>query len=307
MSASGSSFARNRIAVTFQLGTASATSGSAEQQLTFAESGTDTVQLTGLRCAASVRNSGGASQGELDLRVYGLTESMMNQLSGQMNGLPYVVRRNNRVVVQAGTDATGLGVLYSGNVSNAWANYDAAPEVFFHVLALGAYQAAISPVQASSYKGSVDAAVVLADIAKLAGMRFENSGVSGIMLSNPNYPGTALDQIAACAHAAGVNFVVDGNTLAIWPKGGSRQGAVPEVSPASGLIGYPIITPSGIELRTRYNPALVFGSTVKVQSSRAAACGTWLIVQLNHTLESETPDGAWFSHVTCYPFGNTGR
>jgi len=47
----------------------------------FAESGTNTVKLTGLRASAVVTKVGGVSMNSLNLRIWGMTLSKMNDLS----------------------------------------------------------------------------------------------------------------------------------------------------------------------------------------------------------------------------------
>ena len=309
MSASSSgSFAKRRLDVTFQLGGYNDAQGKPIPNPTFVESnGANTVTLSGLRCSASIVHAGGVSQGACDLRVYGMTESLMNQLSGSFKGVPLVLRFNNLVTIAAGTDASGLSIAYQGTVSSAWADYDAAPDVAFHVLGLAAMEAALKSVPPSSYKGGADVAVIMSNLAGLMSLQFENNGVSGIILSNPYFPGTAYQQMEACRDAAGIEAHVIDGTLAIWPRGGSRGSSVPLISPGTGMKGYPRMTSTGIEFETLYNPAISFGAKVQVQSSRQTACGIWTVQELNHTLESETPDGAWFSRAVCLPAALTGK
>ena len=71
-----------------------------------------------------------------------------------------------------------------------------------------------------------------------------------------------MDQIKACASAGNFNAYVDTikKVLAIWPMGGSRTAAPLEISPQSGLIGYPTFSNRQLDFRTYYNPGLLFGS-----------------------------------------------
>jgi hypothetical protein len=55
-------FSRKAIDVTFFRGSG-----------TFAESGTDTVKLSGLRVSANVTKAGGTYQGACEMRIWGLT------------------------------------------------------------------------------------------------------------------------------------------------------------------------------------------------------------------------------------------
>lgn len=300
------SFARRRIDVSFALATQATPDlkGALQAPKTFdGTSGANVVTVSGLRCSAAITNQGGISQGALDLRVYGMTESLMNTLS-QVSKMPLAGDFGNKVTVSAGVEGASLAVTFLGTISGAWADYSGAPDVPFHVTAFSALEAAVKSVPPSSYKGGADVAVIMADLARLMNMRFENNGVSGIILSNPYFPGTAYQQMESCRDAAGIEAHVINGTLAIWPRGGSRGGAVPLISPETGLVGYPIRTNLGVDFTTLYNPAIHFGAKVQLQSPRVPqASGTWQVKGLQHTLESETPSGAWFSRLSCAELG----
>jgi hypothetical protein len=55
-------------------------------------------------------------------------------------------------------------------------------------------------------------------------------------------------------------------------------------------------------LTTIFNPDVVIGGMIQVQSSLTPACGQWIATQISHSLESETPDGQWFTHILGVPF-----
>ena len=292
--ASSSSFVQRVLRVTFRLGQVNGT------QPTFQGSGgANQLTLSGLRCSAAITQTGGISQGALDLRIYGMTESQMNQLS-QVQGAPIRQPPGNSVTVEAGT-AAGLSQVYAGTINGAFIDYTGSPQVPLHVLGLAAYEAAVKAVPPSSYKGGADVAVIMGNLAKTMGFQYENNSINGIILSNSYFPGSAYQQAQACANAAGIEMTVDNGTLAIWPRDGSRGGSVPLISPGTGMKGYPVQTLTGIELETLFNPSVKFGSRVQVQSSRQTACGTWKVIQLSTILESETPDGAWFQRLTLVP------
>ena len=84
---------------------------------TFAESNTDAIKLSGLRCSAHITKAGGLSKGSLQLRVWGMTPSTMNDLSTL--GLTINIDRqvlNNQVIVEAGDDEAGMSVVYYGTL-----------------------------------------------------------------------------------------------------------------------------------------------------------------------------------------------
>ena len=264
----------------------------------FQESGTDTVTVPNLQCSAAITKAGADSQGELDLRVYGMTDSLMRQVS-QLAGTPEAVDRNDQVTVLAGDTTHGMAVAYIGTIRDAWVDYSDLPGVSLHIVGMAALADALRPVPPSSYRGGTDVVAIMADLAALMGKPFENNGVSGIVLNNPYLPGTAYEQFERCRQAARINGTIDDGVLAIWPLNGSRGGAVPLISPDTGMVGYPMRTQVGVTLQCLYNPAIVIGGNIQVQSSNTPAVGTWRVNRLAHVLESETPGGQWFSSVEC--------
>lgn len=263
----------------------------------FGESGTDTVTLSGLRCSAAIVKQGGDTQGELDLLIFGMTPSLMQQLS-QLAQTPDG-SRGDQVTVLAGDDAAGMAIAYRGAIRDAWVDYDDAPQIAFHVVGMAALPEALKPVPPSSYRGTADVVTIMSNIATLMGRQFENGGVSGITLNNPYFPGTAYEQFERCRAAARIEGTLDDGTLAIWPRGGSRGGAVPLISPATGMVGYPKRTQIGVNLTSLYNPSVVIGGDVQVNTSNVPCRGTWHILTVAHTLEAEVPGGQWFTSLTC--------
>lgn len=289
-----SGFVRRKMEVRFKLQPVNNAATGQTTQPTFAESGGSEVVITDRRMSATIRRAGGFSQGQMHLRIFGLSLSLMNQLS-TLGKLP-LAGRNNAVTVLAGDDVNGMAIVYIGTIANAWANFQGVPDVTFEIAALAGLYGALAPVPPASYGGSASVAVIMSSLAAQLNRTFKNDGVDAV-LSNPYLPGTLLDQVQACARAAGIEYDDDGQTLTIWPKGGNKNGLVPLLSPATGLVGYPAFTQSGISLTTLFNPSVTFGGLVKVESSLQPAVGTWRVYNLAHQLDADMPDGQWFTHI----------
>ncbi len=265
---------------------------------TFAGSGNDTVKISGLRASASVSKVGGLSMGELQLRMYGMTLSNMNDLSTL--GLTLKIGEgllvlNNQVVVEAGDDDVGMAIVHHGTINNAWADFNAMPEVAFNVTSLGGLYEASLAVPPTSYAGMVDVETIMSSIASLAGWNFHNNGVTDKM-ENPYYPGTPWEQVKQLADHANINAILDDGapqTLVIWPKGKSRGGDAPLISRDTGMIGSPTFAPNGLIVTTRFNPSINYGQQVKIRSDLTQASGLWEVRTLTHTLDAETPNGTW--------------
>lgn len=143
---------------------------------------------------------------------------------------------------------------------------------------------------------------IMSGLAASAGFNFENNGVSGIVLHDPYFPGTAYDQIRRCAEAAGIAWSVDDGVLVICPPDGNRGGVV-SITPANGMVGYPSTFRGGIALTCLYNGLIKMLGVVDVTTSNTPAQGKWMVNQISHALESETPDGAWFTSIQCVQLG----
>jgi len=274
----------------------------------FAESSTDTVKLSGLRASAYVTKVGGASMNSLDLRIWGMTLSKMNDLSTMgltiALGNPQVL--NNQVILEAGDDDAGMTVVHHGTIFNAWVDPQGMPDVAFHLSSHAGLQEAVKPVAPTGFRGLVDVSTIMSSIADLANWNFRNDGVT-TKLEDVYYPGTAWEQMQAVADHANINATrSDGTpkTLIIWPKGGSIGGAIPLINKDTGMIGYPTYTRQGIIVTTRFNPAIgTYGQKIKVETDLKSAnpSGIWSITSLTHTLDAEVPGGNWQTRFEAVP------
>jgi hypothetical protein len=278
------SFIERKIDVTFTL----------VQGAKFAESGTNSVTLKGLRVSATIHLSGEV-MAELQLRVYGLTMSMMNQLSTLGRGVPGSTP-NNTISVSAGDDQAGMTTVFDGTIYQGWADFQGMPETLFAVSAYSGLYQAVASAPPSSYQGSADVATIMGQLAKQMGMTLENNGVDA-KIANPYFPGSPRQQVEECARAADIYWTIDRNVLAIWPKSGYRKGDVPVLSPTTGMVGYPTFNSSGIVVSTLFKPGIKFGSLVEIKSSLTPACGKWSIYSMSHELESQTVGGNWFTRI----------
>lgn len=294
------SYAQRRLSVTFNLGTGSFGEGKPES---------NTVSLPNHRITATIIKSGIPSFDQAELSIYGMTPSLMNSLS--LLGKPLLYVRNNSVSISAGDDKNGLALIFAGTLMQSWTDFNGVPETFLHVSASVGQTDAMRAVPPTSYPAGADVATVMAGFARQmraangsVGLQFENSGVTGVTLSGSYFPGTIREQAERCARHADINFAIDGDTMAIWPKNGSRGGAIPLISKDTGLVGFPGYCSTGITFRTLFNPSIIFGGKVKIQCSLEPANGEWIINALSHDLSSETPGGPWFSTMMAYRVGN---
>jgi Baseplate hub gp41 len=283
-------FVQRALSFQFQLGTGS-----------FGDSGSaNSKTVSNVRASVRIEKNGAPAMNRASMRIWGLTASTMNQLSRV--GVRPDATRNNIVTVTAGDSGGNMSLAFAGVIQEAWPDFSNVPEASLNITAFTGLLAQMKPVAPSSYPGPTDVADIMKDLAGKMGYTLENNGVS-VILSSPYLPGTARMQALAAADAADI-FVVfddDNGVMSILPKQGARKGTAPTLDPTNGtLIGYPsYIGPGQIGLRCLYNPAVRFMGNVNVQKSIVGgANGTWRVNNLIHNLESQIPDGAWFSEIT---------
>lgn len=283
------SYVKRKIDVVFQLGTG-----------TFGESGFDTITISGKRVLAGITKVGGISMGESHFTIFGMLPEHMDKLS-TLGLIPQEVRRNV-VTIKASNDEGGMSTVFSGTIANAYFDAQPAPDTAFVVIAYAGLFQAVKPIDPTSIKGPVDVAQVMRSLADAMQLDFENNGVSA-KLPTSYFKGTAREQAYQCARDADINVAIDDGVLAIWPKPGARIKPAITVSPSRGMVGYPTFDVQGIQVKSLFNPGLIFGAKVQMESSLKRASGTWYIYTLYHDLESEMPNGQWFTRFLASPPG----
>jgi hypothetical protein len=288
---------RRKISVKFQL-----------QQGSFDDKKYDTVQLDGLRVQAIVTQGGSPSAGEASIRIFGAPLDVMNKLTilkNDLGGIPS--KRANMVTLLAGDEGGALAPIFTGISADTFADFTDTPYASLIVNAQTGIIDQMRPVPPTSYSGVVDAATVIKGIAAQMGKRFQNHGVTA-SLENPYFPGTLDQQLKAAVAHVPCNMTDDAglNAVIIWPIGkGRKDDAIVEVSREKGMIGYPAYMDSGIMLKTLYTPNINLGTIVKVTSDLAPVNGQWTVNSVEHNLESETPDGQWFTSFQANILGST--
>lgn len=293
----GTSFQYRRIDLTFKLATG----------VFDGSNGSDTVKMTGLRVQCEIDAPGGAQLMEARLRIFGMSQAIMNRLTvlaWQYLGVMGFMK--NTVTIEVGTQDSDMAVIFQGDITNAMADYQGAPEVAFLVQATSGFVDKMAPAPSSSFPGPAPVDFIMGTLAKRIGATLENNGVTAV-LTDMYLSGTNMAQIQTVAKAASIDYYYQPPVLAICPKGIPRTGTAPLVSPDTGLVGWPTLDIAGIQFSTLYNPSIIHGVRIRLETSVTPAAGDWYVYSLSHRLESETPDGAWFSHVMATEAANAVR
>lgn len=266
------------------------------------EAGKNTITLQGLRSQVVIENAGGAMMGTLRAQIFGVTASDMNTLTSLLWQTPVVGNFTSFNTIQVwAVDGAQETLVYNGIILNCWGVYTAMPEVYLLIEAQIGYNQLVQSALPTSVQTDTNVATVMEKIATQMGFQFENNGVNIAVPKGTYLSNTAMEQARKLAQMYRFWMYLDStnpNTLAIAPYGAARaMQLTPLVSPETGMIGYPLFNSTGVNLETKFNPGIVFGGPVSVQSSIPKANGTWTVVSMTHQLSSQMPGGPWKSTI----------
>jgi hypothetical protein len=263
----------------------------------FGNTENDIVTLEGFRATADINKAGGMMMGTLRAKIYGVSQDVMNTATTLQWKPGSLIPNTVEVFALEGVVET---LVFSGNIINAWGDYMGMPDVFLQIQAQSAFFSQLIPVQPRSIRGGADVATIMEQIADSMGLAFENNGVN-VRLSDVYLDNTDTEQARVLAKMAGIDLYIDDTILAITPRNAPRESSIPLISRNTGMVGYPTFDGVGVNFQALFNPAVLFGGLIRIETDVVRAAGEWVVTSVNHRLESEKPGGSWFSQIR----GNT--
>lgn len=259
----------------------------------------NTLVLSNLRAIVNVQTVPGVPT-TAAVKLFGMKKQDMFALSVIFfNGTKDL--KYNQLIIEQNSGA-GWTQIFNGMITDAQPRFRGMPNVFFDMRAIVGYNHQIAPVPPISFKGTVPVDTIVKQLAATMGYAYVNDGVTA-NLTNFYGPGTNMDQLNRVCQMSRTWYVIAGDTLGIYPAGKSRP-SVPllQLSPQSGLEGYPELEKFGIVVTSLYNPGMVAGGNIQITGSDIPnANGLWAPFVVDHTLESNNPGGRWHSTAQCTP------
>ena len=251
--------------------------------------------INGLPVSCEVSKTGGDEKPSCKISIGGMAYSEMEQLT-TLAFRPLQTRKN-LVAIFAGDTESGLSQVFTGEITQAAADFNNSPDVTFEIEAVTGYYPALMPAGPQTVAGEVAVADLVSQQAQAMGYEFRNEGVT-TKLKNTILNGTPMQKARAAARQAGANLLIDDNTLILLPPGKERKGTTVSLSDKSGLMGYPSFSNEGITLDAIYNPAFQLNGLIEVKSIVPKASGTWRITKLEHKLSANNPgEDDWTSSI----------
>jgi hypothetical protein len=283
----------------------------------------NTISVTGLKCNLTVNSYAGSINqfaSDIQLAIYGMRPSDMAKLSTLgFNSGSYA---KNLIDVYAGDDLSGMSHVFNGGITSGVINYNGQPEVGVNLVASASASMKFAKVAATSYKGAMQVTTMIEGICQVAQppLRFLNAGVTAVLRDHA-VGGSTDDQIRDICLASKTLYAYDWadgqKRCVIWPMTGQKNDQVLDLSAATGMVGYPCYSVIGLDVKSLFNPNIEVGRLIKVSSTipkptgslsqpgfqAPGANGTYYTCGVQHMLDSETPDGQWFTQaqLTSHP------
>lgn len=259
----------------------------------------NSIIIDDLGITAKIDKAGPPEFGKASVEISGLSYDVMQQLS-TLNMRPMFVRKNY-INIFAGDEFSGLSQVFAGSITRANADLNGAPDVKFKIEARIGFWGSVTAQGQNVVSGTQPVANFITQQAKLAGFKFENQGVNS-SIKNAVFSGSPIEQARQAANQVGAELIIDDEKMILIPNGGALKGKdVPVLSASSGLLGYPVMSQNGIELKAIFNPNFRFAGLIEIKSIVPKTSGQWRIVKLSHNLASNMPGtGSWESSITAY-------
>lgn len=266
-----------------------------EAHITLAEGGYDAgsgdsgnTKVIHLGMDVEVSKPGGKEKNKCTCKIYNMPLDDMEKLT-TLAFDPLAVK-NNKISIQAGDTENGLSEVFSGDITSAVPVFNADAAAVFEIQAITNYVQAITPVQPLTAEGEQDVVSLMQGLAGKMGLTFTNKGVKGVKLRNVAFVGGAESQARQIADAARIQLIFDDKEMIIAPTGALRkdddENTTPVLSGDSGLIGFPSFDSKGIACKCLYEPRMVVGGPVRIDSIVPKASGLWRVTSLTHSLSA---------------------
>lgn len=280
---------------------------------TFASGGDqyNTITLQGLKASVYIDNAGAFNLGTLKAQIFGVNQQDMNALtSTQWSFLAGELPNTVQVWAIDGEQET---LVFNGIYLNGWGVYTGMPEVYMYIEGMVGYAQQMISAGPTSLSADTDVGSLMSSLAGQMGLQFENNLTTSIAVKKGTYLGnTYMEQAKTLMQMFNFWMYIDPTTapatLVICNNGAPRSNVAPVVSPQTGLIGYPQYNSIGILFETYFNPQILFGGMVNLQSTIPKAKGNFIVVSMAHELTSVTEGGPWKTMVNAVNpslFGNT--
>lgn len=260
---------------------------------TFAKGG-NIVTSEQLRTLCTINFGGGSVVPHGEFSIYGM--DMANMLKLTRIRWRDIRSMMNTIKVEAGDQGEELTTVFEGNITFAYVDMSNAPDVALRITSSTAALQIYQPSSPITFSGTVPVVQAINEICGLMGSQLENNGVpDSLVMTDVTIVDTHLNKIRALCKRYNIDIYVEQTRISIAPQGVPRKTKIALLRPGSGMIGYPVPTAQGLDVRCLFRPGIFFGGLVRIAESAISSCnGDWRVFGVTLSLESELPGGNWF-------------
>ncbi len=270
------------------------------------DTGTSQDQYVFLEHRMSIQVSlGGGRFGNARVQIEGVPLAAMNNIS-RLWLQPLVIQAQDTLAIDV-WDGSNYVPFFNGVV--AWAGTDGSglPYVRLSIEANAAF--ALSQTTPAPYtaNGTQTLQNVLQGILQPGGFALDLApSTPALTVTNPRFSGSVMDQLDACMRAfpqLAYNIILQ--RVRVYPADQPFNADPIIISPATGMQKAPNYSSSAMTVDTLFDPRLVPGQAIQVDSEFVLAGGAnWVCRVLNHTIEPNKQKGNWITSIAAVGIPN---
>lgn len=256
----------------------------------FDSSGNTKISINNVKALAKVSYTGNVGGTMADVTLYGLGIDLIATLTAKGIGATFNATQQIGMNIYANDT-----LIFSGGIYACYANMNSIPEHAIIINAMAGLDLSRATTKPYSFKGKISVIEVLKAIATPNGYTIDAYNLDGYQGENAYFVGSPLEQIRQVCGHFDFSMAVNGTKISVWKRTNGINTVIAKVSPANGLIGYPVFTQSGIMYQTQFSPYLAAGQQVQLETSLPNATGAYMNYAVEHYLSSWVKDGPWMS------------
>lgn len=227
-----------------------------------------------------------ALQNEADIVIANLDKTTQDFLLTETT--PYNINNTSKTIsVYAGRQSYGTSLVYSGNIVTA--NVSQPPDIGINLKCLTGNFLKTNVIGVNQ-SGQASLFQILNAMAQDYHSTL-NYQATNKNIANYSFAGSSTNQIQLLNSYGGINVFLDNGVLVVKDSGQPLKGIVKLVSASTGMIGIPQFTEQGLQVKFLFDPHVLLGGLMQVQSYEyPAANGEYIIYKLGFQLSTrETP------------------
>lgn len=248
---------------------------------------------------------GGKQFNTAELMVFGLPLATLNALS-RLWLTPMNVRPQDTLKIET-WDGSQYVPLFFGSITWAAPRGNSMPQVPIVISSTASMALAQSAAQPYSASGTLVLTDVLTNILGASGYTLNAAqSLPAYTITNPRATGSLQDQVKSILDGyPNIAWYFNLQQLILRPVGASIYADPIAIGPTTGMKGSPEYSTSGVQVDTIYEPRLIPGQSIKLDTVFTyAATANWSIAAVEHNLEPNVPNGRWDTRLVAQGISN---